>query len=95
MRKAFLTIAAVGLLVQARLASPQTRPPTTLTGTRIAFGQDVRIERDEEVTDAVVVVGGSLESMAACATASWSSAATCICHRLPTSAATWSWSAAR
>ena len=31
-----------------------------LTGTRIAIGQDVRVERDEEVTDAAVVIGGSL-----------------------------------
>ena len=30
-----------------------------LTGTRIAFGQDIRVERDEEVSDAVVVIGGS------------------------------------
>ena len=52
---------AVGLLVQ-RSASAQTPDSTTyrLTGTRIAFGQDVRIERDEEVTDAAIVVGGSL-----------------------------------
>ncbi len=62
MRKAFLTtIAAVGLLVQAS-ASAQSPDPTTyrLTGTRIALGQDIRIERDEEVTDAAIVVGGSL-----------------------------------
>ena len=61
MRKAFLTtIAAIGVLVQAS-ASAQS-PDTTyrLTGTRIALGQDVRIERDEEVTDAAIVVGGSL-----------------------------------
>jgi hypothetical protein len=52
--------AAIGLLVTAG-ASAQTPNPTTyrMTGTRIAFGQDVRIERDEEVTDAVIVVGGS------------------------------------
>jgi hypothetical protein len=31
-----------------------------LTGTRIAIAQDARVERDEEVADAVVVVGGSL-----------------------------------
>ena len=61
MRKAFLTtIAAIGLLVHAS-ASAQS-PDTTyrVTGTRIALGQDVRIERDEEVTDAAIVVGGSL-----------------------------------
>jgi hypothetical protein len=66
MRKAvlanlFLSV-AVGLLVQAH-AFAQTQDTTTyrLTGTRIAFGQDVRIERDEEVTDAAIVVGGSLD----------------------------------
>jgi hypothetical protein len=40
----------------------QTTDTTTyrITGTRIAVGQDVRIERDEEVSDAVIVVGGNL-----------------------------------
>jgi hypothetical protein len=63
MRKAVLTVAAIGLLAQASLlAQPQPSDPSTyrLTGTRIAFAQDVRIERDEEVTDAVVVVGGNV-----------------------------------
>ncbi len=57
-----LMSAAAGLLIQAH-AFAQNQDTTTyrLTGTRIAFGQDVRIERDEEVTDAAVVVGGSLE----------------------------------
>jgi len=62
MRKVFLTtITALGLLVPAS-AFAQTPDATTyrLTGTRLAFGQDVRIERDEEVTDAAVVIGGSL-----------------------------------
>ena len=53
MRKALLTITAVGLLVQAHaFARNQDTTTYRLTGTRIAFGQDVRIERDEEVTDA-------------------------------------------
>lgn len=56
--------AAAGLLVQASaFAGSQSQDNQTtyrLTGTRIAFVQDVRIERDEEVTDAVVVVGGSV-----------------------------------
>ncbi len=62
MRKALLTIAAIGLLGQG-YAFAQTPEATTyrLTGTRIAFGQDIRIERDEEVTDAAIVVGGSLD----------------------------------
>ncbi|HUQ86169.1 MAG TPA: hypothetical protein VM096_01340 [Vicinamibacterales bacterium] len=58
----FLTSAAAGLLLQAH-AFAQDQDTTTyrLTGTRIAIGQDVRIERDEEVTDAAVVVAGNLE----------------------------------
>jgi hypothetical protein len=61
MRKALLTIAAAGLLVQAHaFAQAPDNRTYRLTGTRIAFGQDIRIERDEEVTDAAVVVGGSL-----------------------------------
>ena len=63
MRKLLLTVAAAGLLVQASaFASSQAQdtPTYKLTGTRIAFAQDVKIERDEEVTDAVVVVGGNV-----------------------------------
>jgi len=63
MRKLLLTTAAVGLLVQtSAFANGQSQDATTykLTGTRIAFAQDIRIERDEEVTDAVVVVGGNV-----------------------------------
>jgi hypothetical protein len=43
-------------------AAAQTTDPITyrVTGTRIAVGQDVRIERDEEVSDAVIVIGGNL-----------------------------------
>ena len=63
MRKAFLMIAAIGLLVTAGVSAQSQDPtaPTTyrLTGARIAIAQDIRIERDEEVTDAVVVIGGS------------------------------------
>lgn len=61
MRKLLMLLAATGLLVQASVsASPQTPDITyKLTGTRVAIAQDVRIERDEEVTDSVVVVAGS------------------------------------
>jgi len=46
--------------VQGSLAQQASEPATyRLTGTRLAIGQDVRIERDEEVSDAVVVIGGS------------------------------------
>ena len=66
MRKALLVIGAAGLLVQAHaFAQAQTPVPESttyrLTGTRLAFGQDIRIERDEEVTDGVVVIGGSAD----------------------------------
>ena len=62
MRKSLTMIAALGLFVPA-LAFAQSPDATTyrLTGARIAFAQDVRIERDEEVTDAAVVIGGSLD----------------------------------
>jgi hypothetical protein len=54
--------AAAGVLVQPHALAAAQQDATTyrLTGTRIAFGQDVRIERDEEVTDAAIVVGGNL-----------------------------------
>jgi hypothetical protein len=61
---AFLMSAAVGLLVHApAFAQPGEPSDTTtyrLTGTRIAFGQNVRVERNEEVTDAAIVIGGDL-----------------------------------
>ena len=65
MPRALLTFALTCALVQGAAAAqpPATQDtPTTyrLTGTRIALGQDVRIERDEEVSDAVIVVGGNL-----------------------------------
>lgn len=61
MRKALLTIAAAAMLVSSR-AGAQTTDVTTyrLTGTRLAIAQNVHILRDEEVTDAAVVVGGDL-----------------------------------
>ena len=61
MRNALLTIVLAGLVSQ--VAGAAQVPETTtyrVTGMRLALGQDVHIERDEEVTDAVVVVGGSL-----------------------------------
>ncbi len=61
MRKALMTIAVAGLLSQMAGAAQVPDAVTyRLTGTRLAIGQDVHIERDEEVTDAAVVVGGSL-----------------------------------
>lgn len=59
-------IAAVACAVLGApgLAGAQTPAPevTTyrLTGTRIAIAHDIHVERDEEVSDAVVVVGGSV-----------------------------------
>lgn len=63
MRTAAVTLAAIVLLAHASIFAQEPQDTTTyrLTGTRIAFGQDVRIERDEEVTDAAVVVAGNLE----------------------------------
>ena len=57
-----LFAALLTALVVSGTADAQTTDTITyrLTGTRIAVGQDVRIERDEEVTDAVIVVGGNL-----------------------------------
>lgn len=61
MRAALLTMAMACVLAQDS-GQAQTVDPTTyrLTGTRIAFGQSIRVERDEEVSDAVVVIGGNL-----------------------------------
>jgi hypothetical protein len=61
MRIALLAAALTTLVIHST-AHAQVPDPTTyrLTGTRIAVGQDVRIERDEEVSEAVVVVGGNL-----------------------------------
>lgn len=62
MRQLVLTIATLGVLVHApAFAQDQDTTTYRLTGTRIAVGQDVRIERDEEVTDAAVVLGGNLD----------------------------------
>ena len=61
MQKALLTILTAGLLLPGAAAA-QTTDTTTyrLTGARIAIVQDISIDRDEEVTDGVVVVGGNL-----------------------------------
>jgi hypothetical protein len=61
MRNALLAGALAAVFVQGT-AWAQTTDSTTyrLTGTRIAIGQDVRVERDEEVSDAAIVIGGSL-----------------------------------
>ena len=61
MTKTFFAALLTVLFLQSS-ADAQTADTVTyrLTGTRIAVGQDVRIERDEEVTDAVIVVGGNL-----------------------------------
>src|SRR5688572_23126745 len=61
MRNALFAAVLSAMFLSGAVAA-QTTDTTTyrLTGTRIAIGQDVRIERDEEVTDAVIVVGGNL-----------------------------------
>jgi hypothetical protein len=61
---AFLMSAALGLFGNSSALAQQSTPPDTttyrLTGTRIAFGQNVRVEQNEEVTDAAIVIGGDL-----------------------------------
>lgn len=68
MRKALLTVVLAVIAAHVNLAAQTVEPATQrqepetyrLTGTRVAVAQDVHIERDEEVSDAAVVVGGSL-----------------------------------
>lgn len=61
MRKAMLTLVLAGFVSQTAGSAQGTDPATyRMTGTRLALGQDVHIERDEEVTDVAVVIGGSL-----------------------------------
>ena len=61
MRKALLTVVLAGLITPlAAFAQSGDTSTYRLTGTRLALGQDVHIERDEEVTDAAVVVGGNV-----------------------------------
>jgi hypothetical protein len=58
-----LFAAVLAAVLSQGIALAQTPDTTTtyrVTGTRIAVGQDVRIERNEEVSDAVIVVGGNL-----------------------------------
>jgi hypothetical protein len=58
-----LGVAVVSLLGAAgwaMAAQGVAQPVYRLTGSRIAVAHDVHVEEDEEVTDAVVVVGGSL-----------------------------------
>lgn len=49
-----VAMAAAGVAQEAAVGAYR------ITGSRIAIAQDARVERDEEVTDAVVVLGGSL-----------------------------------
>ena len=72
-RRLGLASAAVALLGAAALTSAQAQnttsaPPQTpdqprvyrTTGSRVAIGRSICVARDEEVSDAVVVIGGSL-----------------------------------
>lgn len=61
MRTALLAAVLIAVVFQGMSEAQETGPTTyRVTGTRIAVGQDVRIERDEEVSDAVIVIGGNL-----------------------------------
>ena len=61
MRKAVLALVLAGLTAHFPAHAQGTDTTTyKLTGSRIALGQNIRVERDEEVSDAVVVVGGNV-----------------------------------
>ncbi|HXG88221.1 MAG TPA: polymer-forming cytoskeletal protein [Vicinamibacterales bacterium] len=71
MRRAFRAFKVIGslstLLLLSSVAHAQNQtdrsPAPTVyrtTGSRVAIGRDIQVARDEEVSDAVVVVGGSL-----------------------------------
>lgn len=61
MRRALLTVVLAGLAVHVSFAAQLPEVTTyRLTGARIAIGQDVQIDRNEEVTDSAVVILGSL-----------------------------------
>jgi len=67
--RTLILLAILGLATPGAAAQPLTSaplpagdtPPVTyrITGTRLAVAQDVHVDRDEEVTDGVAVVGGS------------------------------------
>ncbi len=60
MRVAVVTMALAGVLAQPLLAAQITQGQTyRMTGSRIAIGQDVRVEADEEVSDTLIVIGGA------------------------------------
>jgi hypothetical protein len=60
MRVAVFAMVLAGMLSQPLLAAQTTQGPTyRMTGSRIAIGQDVRVETDEEVSDTLIVIGGS------------------------------------
>ncbi|MGE3276228.1 MAG: hypothetical protein AB7O67_14035 [Vicinamibacterales bacterium] len=55
-----LASAGAGLAAQAPANAPDEVRVYRMTGARIGLGQDIVIERDEEVREAVVVIGGNL-----------------------------------
>lgn len=72
-RRSGLNVSAVAILLVAALsnaraqstssASPQPSDQPQVyrtTGSRVAIGRNIKVARDEEVSDAVVVIGGSL-----------------------------------
>jgi hypothetical protein len=60
MRVAVATMVLAGVLSQPILASQTTQGPTyRMTGSRIAIGQDVKVDSDEEVSETLIVIGGS------------------------------------
>jgi hypothetical protein len=60
MRVAVVTMVLAGVLSQPLLAAQISQGQTyRMTGSRIAIGQDVRVEADEEVSDTLIVIGGA------------------------------------
>jgi hypothetical protein len=60
MRAAVVSMVLTGVLSQPALAAQTTEGQTyRMTGSRIAIGQDVRVESDEEVSETLIVIGGS------------------------------------
>ena len=59
MRVVVTMVLASVLSLPAAAAQTAQGPTYRMTGSRIAIGQDVRVEADEEVSDTLIVIGGS------------------------------------
>ena len=59
MRVAVMTMVLASVLSLPAAAQTTQGPTYRMTGSRIAVGQDVRVAADEEVSDTLIVIGGS------------------------------------